>query len=103
MRTAVVAAEGFLTVADRVFDDPDRVVKYRNAQPVSQAGRFTKRAVARRTAAGARKVAQKAKRAAALAAKKAARKAKKNGTVPSSGGSPEGTAPGAGGGTQTGS
>ena len=101
IRTTVVAAKDSLTVADRVFDDPDRVLKYRNAQPVSQAGRFTKRAIARRAAGRARKAAQKAKRAAALAAKKAARKAKRSGIVPGGGssGGASGTVPSSGGGT----
>lgn len=57
-RTAVVAARDFLSAAERVFDDPRRVLRYRNAQPLSQAGRFTKRAIARREAAKAKKAAK---------------------------------------------
>lgn len=69
-RTVIVAASEFLVAAERVIDDPARVVKYRSAQPLSQAGRFTKAAIAKRAAA----TEKRKEKAAARKAKKLAGK-----------------------------
>lgn len=72
-RTAIVAASAMLVIAERVLDDSKRVSSYRNAQPLSQAGRFTKRALAKRAAAKELRLAAEQAAAEKLAARKAAK------------------------------